>query len=505
MRPNQALALEAIDAHRASGVKSAILVSPTGSGKTVVAAELMRREAAEHRRVLFLAPRRELVHQCCAKLADVSVPHGVIMAGTPGELVRSYEPVQVASVDTLHARSRNVELLPYYDLVIFDEAHLSLAATREDLLGRLRPGFLLGLTATPARKDGRALGNLYERLICTADVKELTTQGYLVPAKYYAPSVPDLKRMRVRKGDYVEADMEDAMNQPQIVGDVVNTWLKRAGDRRTVVFGVSIKHSLALCEALLRAGVTAEHVDAETSAFEREAIFARFRSGATQVLTNCFLASYGFDLPELSCVVLARPTKSTVLYLQMVGRGLRTADGKTDCIVLDHGGCVAEHGLAADERIWSLDGERGVVMKEPREKKAKKDGDGLILCEECSCTYDPRVVALARGGMHRMTIACPECGHSPKSLPQNVRVLTGELVEVGALGETRPIAQMKDEYRELMGLALQRGYKEGFAGVKYKEWYGTWPPWDWKRLPPLSPSMAVVRKVKAGFRSMERA
>ena len=135
------------------------------------------------------------------------------------------------------------------------------------------------------------------------------------------------------------------MNQPQLMGDVVEHWLRHAADRRTVVFGTSVDHAIALAAAFRAAGVPAEHVDANTPTEEREAVFGRFRAGETQVLTNCFLAAYGFDLPAIAAVVLARPTKSLMLYLQMLGRGLRIDDGKRDCLVLDHAGCVHRFGF----------------------------------------------------------------------------------------------------------------------------------------------------------------
>src|SRR5262249_24339470 len=156
---------------------------------------------------------------------------------------------------------------------------------------------LLGVTATPTRKDGKALGVLYDELLAPASVAELTAAGHLVRARYWSWPTPDLRGVRVESGDYVAGQLADVMNRPKLLADVVATWLKHAGDRRTVVFTVDIKHAVAMAECFRREGVAAEHLSAETPLPEREATLARFRAGDTQVVCNCFVLAYGFDLP----------------------------------------------------------------------------------------------------------------------------------------------------------------------------------------------------------------
>ena len=283
--------------------------------------------------------------------------HGVHMAGRE-DLEDPWATVTVASIDTALARilKRGRRPFPDPDLIVVDEAHLSITKHRQDLLDIWPEARLLGLTATPSRKDGKALGVIYDKLIEPITVEQLTEHGYLVPARYFSLSKPDLARVETLAGDYHQGQLSEVMAHPGLVADVVQTWLARGADRRTAVFATSIAHSTALAEVFQRAGVAAEHVDAGTQTSDRTAIFGRFSSGATQVLCNCFLAAYGFDLPDLACIVLARPTKSLVLYLQMLGRGLRTAEDKSDCLVLDHSGAVHEHGFAIDPRCWTLKG-----------------------------------------------------------------------------------------------------------------------------------------------------
>lgn len=480
LRDYQHDAIALLDAAVERGSRAPLLVLPTGSGKTVIAAELIRRL---HGQCLFLAPRRELVFQTCAKLDDCDVRYGVLLAGED-HLRNLVERVQVASIDTLISRvlRRGRLHLPRFDLVIVDEAHLSITDVRQRLLNLWPDALRVGLTATPTRKDGRALGVLYDRLIEPTTTAQLTDAGYLAPARYFSIAEPDVRGVRTVAGDYNAHDLSHAMNKPTLVGDIVEHWLRLAADRRSVVFCCSIAHSVAVTEAFQRAGVAAEHLDAGTPQADRAATFERFRAGSTQVLTNCFLASYGFDLPALSAVVLARPTKSLMLYLQMIGRGLRTDDGKHDCLVIDHSGCVHRHGFAHDERLWTLDGEHALIEREPttpRERAERKHID----CPECGCVFS-------------MTRTCPSCGYTIVPRGRMVATVDGELVEIGAHleGDAQDLLVF---YLELRGFAIERGWKTAAAAHKFRERTGTFPPWAWNDLPAAAPSLVTRRWVKS--------
>jgi superfamily II DNA or RNA helicase len=481
LRDYQTRAIERIAETFGAGNRSPLLVAPTGSGKTVIAAELIRRAVDAGERCLFLAPRRELVHQTCEKLDALDVRYGVILAGDPR--THLYAPVQVASVDTLLSRvvRRSRLTLPNFELVLVDEAHLGITSARQKLLDHWPEAKRIGLTATPTRKDGRALGILYDDLIEVATPAELTAQGHLVPARYFSVSEPDLSRVHTVAGDFHNGELEEAMNRPALVGDVVQHWLAHAATRRSVVFATSIKHSVALADEFVRAGVAAEHIDAGTAEADRAEIFQRFRSGGTQVLTNCFLASYGFDLPALACVVMARPTKSLMLYLQMLGRGLRPADGKTDCLVLDHAGNVHRHGFATDERLWTLAGELALV---PPERKVKDRSEPKVLtCPDCQCVFSG-------------SRTCPECGYYFAPKGREVETLDGTLIEVGAGLDSDRIDQMQF-YLELRGLAHERDFKSGWTAHKFKERFGAFPPWSWNDLPAAIPTISTRRWVQS--------
>lgn len=482
LRPYQLDILPRIGAAWREGRRAPLLVAPTGSGKTVMAAEIIRRSVTHGWRVLFLAPRRELIDQAHDKLTAAGLEVSVVMAGDGRR--NDFALVSVASVDTLHARRMpdgGYRVLDP-DLIVVDEAHLFVTPLRAGLLMHWPKARLVGLTATPARKDGRALGMVFDELIEVASVAQLTTDGFLVPGRYYSISDPDLTKVRTTAGEWNAKDLAEAMDRPQLVGDVVATWLARAGSRRTVVFASSIAHSAGLANVFRAHGVAAEHVDANTPTSERAATFDRFRRGETQVLTNCTLASYGFDLPELDCVVLARPTKSLVLYLQMLGRGLRPAPRKERCLVLDHAGVVRRFGFADEPREWSLEGRVRDWRDEPQ--RGGRDAQPEPRLRDC-----PKCKALFTGRQ------CPECGWHVKPYGEQIETIDGELVAIDDVRESD--RERLKFYLQLRGEFELRGNKSSAAAHSFREKFGAFPPWEWNDLPAMMPGEELKRWVKS--------
>jgi DNA repair protein RadD len=349
-RPYQRAVIERINTELLNGsCSAALLVAPTGSGKTVIASDIIRSNPNRH--ILFFVHRREIVFQAQKHLADLGIEAGVILAGVSQ---RKMLGIQIASVQTLFSRCiRGDQDLPPADIVLVDEAHHVRAKTYQAILKRYPDAKVIGLTATPCRRDGRGLGSTFKRMIETPQIEELIKLGFLVPTRIFAPSRPNLKGVKVCKGDYVERELERRVNTDKLVGDIVTHWLKHADRRKTLLYAVSVAHSVHLRDEFAKAGVRVEHIDGSTPKDERDAILERLASGETELVTNCMVLTEGYDLPDLSCIVLARPTRSMGLFRQMIGRGLRPAPGKDHCLVLDHAGAVWAHGFVEDAVHWT--------------------------------------------------------------------------------------------------------------------------------------------------------
>ena len=302
----------------ATGKRRALLVAPTGAGKSVIAADVIDDYVTEGNRTLVLVHRRELVAQMSEKLHMSGVDHGVIQAGYP---TRAGAMVQVASIQTLHARAVRSSrmVMPAADLIVVDEAHHIRARSYRQIIEQYPDAILLGMTATPCRSDGRGLGNMFDCIVECPNIAELIEGGFLVPTMVYAPTQPDLKGVKIVRGDYAESQLAERMDQASLVGDIVTHWLRLAERRRTVVFATSVAHSAHLRDEFRAAGVWAEHIDGSTPVEERDAILAKLNSGAVELVCNCMVLTEGWDQPAVSCLVLARPTKSMGLYRQMVG------------------------------------------------------------------------------------------------------------------------------------------------------------------------------------------
>jgi DNA repair protein RadD len=342
-----------------------LIVAPTGSGKTIIFCEIIKRAVANHQRVLVLAHRREIIKHTSAKLRANGVRHGVVMAGEDNAL-RPQEPVQVCAIATLWVRAirTNKISLPPADLIVIDEAHHAPARTYQRIVEAFPSATVIGCTATPCRGDGRGLGGIFTTLVETPQIATLIVQRYLVRSRVYAPVTDhdlNLKSVTVRKGDYAENELAERMDRAKLIGDIVTHWHKFGERRKTLAFAVNVAHSIHLRDEFVRSGVHAEHIDGSTPKEERDAALARLASGETEVIVNCMVLTEGFDCPDIGCIIVARPTKKMGLYRQMIGRGLRPADGKTDCVILDHSGATFQHGLPEDYIEWTLDPDHRAV------------------------------------------------------------------------------------------------------------------------------------------------
>lgn len=484
LRPYQAEAITALKQSLGAGNRRVLLQLATGAGKTRIAAEICRMAATKRSRVLFLAPRRELIQQAQKAFQREGLFAGIIMAGERPS--RSLD-LQVASFDTLHARAirRKVMAMPPADVVIVDEAHLSIAESRKTIIEHYGNAVVIGLTATPARGDGRGLGELYDAMVNGPTITQLVDDGHLVPLRYFAPSAPDLAKLRLnRDGDYVEAGLAERMDEPHLIGDIVTNWFNLARHRSTVVFCVNCAHSRHVRDAFLAAGISAEHVDGETDLIERAEIFERVRTGETQVLCNVFVASYGLDIPSLDCAVLARPTKNIALYLQTIGRVMRPAERKVDALIIDHAGAIRENGFADDYIPWSLDAATKVKDRkasQQQERNAPKD----IECRQCHHVFKARR-------------DCPNCGFQMLAPTKDIPVFEADLHEIQrAAAKSNREATWPEKQQFIAGLrafAREHGYQEGWIAHKYRVRFGVWPNDERVKRQPAQPYSDELRK-----------
>jgi superfamily II DNA or RNA helicase len=355
LRQYQIECVEALRRAYIDGRRAPVLQLPTGGGKTVILAEIIRRAVAKGRRVLVLVHRRELIHQTAAKLALAGVPHGIIAA----EFAPNPEAlVQLASVQSLVRRS---DTLADVDLIIIDEAHHTRAKCWHSLVERYQKARLLGTTATPARLDGRGLGvedgGLFDVLVTGPSTRDLILHSYLSPTRCFVPRRRlELADVRSRAGDYVTSDLVLRVDCPEIAGDAVEQYALHANHLPGIAYCCNVAHAESVAAVFRAAGYRTGCVHGDLKVRDRDRLIAGLGTGEIELLTSCDLISEGLDVTNVGAVILLRPTKSLTLYLQQVGRGMRPAPGKEALVVLDHVGNVIKHGLPDQERKWSLAG-----------------------------------------------------------------------------------------------------------------------------------------------------
>jgi DNA repair protein RadD len=439
LRDYQSDCIGEIRAAYRAGRRSPLLVSPTGSGKTVMFAYISQGTSRKGNRVLILVHRQELVDQTCRTLLAFGVDHGVIAAGRSPDRTHA---VQVGSVQTV------VRRLDYFrpDLIIIDEAHHGTAGSWRKVLDANPQARILGVTATPERLDGKGLKDVFDDLIRGPEVSWLIDNGHLSRPRYYAPpQAANLTGLHMRGGDYAKDELAKAMDDKAITGDAVEHYARICGGVPAVAFCVSVAHAQHVAEQFQAAGFRAAVLDGTLDRDSRRDRVKALGDGRLQVLTSCEIINEGFDLPIVTAAILLRPTMSLGLHLQQVGRVLRPAPGKDRAIILDHVGNLARHGFAEDVRDWSLEGR-------PKKKKRKADDEADVnvrQCPSCYCAHAPAA-------------SCPECGHVYQLTQREIEVRDGTLVELDVEAVRR---QRKDEQRgaqtldDLIALGRARNYK----------------------------------------------
>ena len=441
LRPYQTAAVENVINNLDS---RPLLVAPTGSGKTVMATAIVKEL---NRKTLWLAHRKELIDQAYISLLSCNTPGrseltvGIIMVDRPEN--RNAQ-VQVASIQTLTRRNK-----PDVELIIFDEAHHSVSQGNKKLLENYPNVPVIGLTATPFRLDGKGLGEIYNNIIVAAYTQELVSDGYLHAPRVFAGKSPDLRGVKIHMGDYDLSALSKKVNNKTLIGDIVKTWKEKSLDKRTVCFAVDVEHSQSICQEFINAGVKAEHIDANTPKQLRSDIQARLKRGETKIVCNCMILTEGVDIPELETAILARPTASLNLHLQMIGRIMRICTDKDGAIVLDHAGNHHVHGLVTRKIEYTLHGKTG--EKEPL---------GLRRCKMCQFLFDPHLNE------------CPECGWIVERSPYNKNI---QIENVCLYEFNEDFEYQAEMYRLFVAQADAAGYKPGWVSYQFKERFGSFP------------------------------
>lgn len=336
----------------------------TGGGKSVILSSIVKDFSNRGLKVLVLAHRQELIHQLVEKLeAIVNEPVGVIMAGVKPSYDRD---IQVGSVQSM---ARRLESCPHLDLIVIDEAHHSCSASYVKITDKYPTAKVLGVTATPIRLDGKGFRGVFDDLICGVSTTDLIDMGSLSPYKYYgAERSMSVQGIKKTGGDYAASAVEAENPAGIVANQVIEAYRRHLTGKQSVIFAVSVAHSIAIAQALNSVGIITHHLDGMTDSAERKSAMQLFRDRKIQCLTNCALFDEGLDIPSLDGVILARPTASLSRYLQMAGRALRVADGKDYATIIDLAGNYERLGMPDEDRTWTLDG----VEKKKRERKATK-------------------------------------------------------------------------------------------------------------------------------------
>lgn len=428
------------------GTKSTLLVSPVGSGKTVMFSYFCQQIASKGKNVLILCHRKELVDQISETLGWFKVPHGFITADSPYDPMI---PVQIASVMTAANR---LHLMTAPDVIIIDEAHHAIKKSSfGTVISAFPKAWLIGVTATACRLSGEPLGDLFQDLILGPTVSDLIKSKDLCDYKIFAPPSIDRSKLKTSCGDYNNADLEAAMNKPSITGDAIKEYRKHADGKRAIVFCVNINHSKDVQKEFLSAGYACESLDGTMPKAVRSQIIENFKTGKTRVLTSCMIVSEGFNLPAIEVAIMLRPTKSLSLFIQQTGRALRQFPGKEYAIILDHAGNTAYHGLIDDEHEWSLTGRR-----------KKKSGPPVKICDSCYAALSVSVRI------------CPECGKEFTVQASELNLKEGELVEIDkakmkmSWDKKLKLIERATTYQEMLALAKQFNYKPGWAWHRWK-------------------------------------
>jgi superfamily II DNA or RNA helicase len=455
LRGYQKSLIEKLRSRLAGGKRRPVVQAPTGAGKTVIAAAIVNMARQRGKKVIFAVPSLSLIDQTVERFTQNGIFDVAVMQGMH-ELTDASQPVQVCSVQTLARRT-----IPLVDLVLVDECH-QMFKLYDDWMNRpeWKDVPFVGLTATPWAKGMGAKGRWDDLIVCTT-TQELIADGTLSDFKVFAPAHPDLTGVQIQAGDYKVDQLGAAMDKKNLVADIVTTWMEKAEDRPTICFAVNRAHAKSIQLEFQEAGVACAYLDGFSDLEERAEVFRQFKAGEVKIISNVGVLTTGFD-SDVRCIILARPTRSEILYTQMIGRGLRKAEGKDHCLILDHSDTTLKLGFVTELGRETLDD--GTARRQTTERKKPLPKE----CPKCTFLRPPKLSQ------------CPACGFKPEAKSQ-IACDDGELYELtkdkklSVKQQKYTMAEKQIFYSELLLHAHLRGYKSGWAYFAYKDRFGVGP------------------------------
>lgn len=375
LRPYQSAAVAAVKKEWAAGHKKTLLVLATALGKTIIFSNIIKSCVDQGERVLVLAHRGELLEQAQDKMRRACGVDSVLEKAESTAVGKNCSVV-VASVQTLYQDKRLEAYDPeYFDVVVIDEAHHCMSATYQKVLKYFESAKVLGVTATPDRADKRNLGMFFDSLAYEHGTRAGVEENYLTkPVAQLIPLKLDISDVGQSNGDYAAGELGTALDP--YLEEIADEMVARCSGRKTIVFTPLVKTSIKFCEILNRKGFKAFEVNGESK--DRKEKLAAFSSGEYNVAINSMIWTEGFDEPTVDCVVVLRPTRSRSLYAQMIGRGLRLAPNKKDCLILDFLWLTERHDLCHPASIIAKDEEMARMMTERILVEGAKGEDGPV-------------------------------------------------------------------------------------------------------------------------------
>lgn len=431
LRPYQKSLIKKTRQAISDGYKAPCIVSPAGSGKTVVLAKIIKGASLKGNHTLFLVHRKEILDQVRETLIDMGVDMNYVELGMVQTIVRRLEKTREPK------------------MIVVDESHHIVSNSYKKIVEYFGHALVISFTATPIRMGGSGLGDVNDVLIEEVSVKWLIENGYLAPFKYYAPKLIDTDTLKLNNmREFSSTSIDKAVNENKIYGDVIKHYNALSSGEQAIVYCHSIEASKQVAAEFKVSGIDARHIDGKTNKEERDEVITEFRKGNIRIITNVDLIGEGVNMPDCSTVIMLRPTQSLSLFIQQSMRGMRYRPGKTS-IIIDHVDNVRRHGLPDADRQWSLKG----IKKEESEKEVP-----IKECENCFAVYQPEY------------LVCPFCGHKSevKEIADYEIDESAELEEITEVESEEVVLDFREpsdcnSMAELVELAKNRGYKKGWS------------------------------------------